>query len=110
MLDNFGATLALNAATGSFQLVNGTIKNGTITGTDGAGIVLPTFTAGTLEGVSLGADLPLGNGATLSIRNGLTLVGGARLLLGSAPNGATVQFLGTQTLDGTGEVVFGGTN
>ena len=109
-LDNTGATLALNAVTGSWQLLSGgTIKGGTITGAGGASLSLPTFNSGTFDGVTLATDVTMRNGAVLTLRNGLVLNNGT-LILGSDGNSTRVDFSGTQSLSGTGEVIFAGTN
>ncbi|MEQ1751080.1 MAG: hypothetical protein ABL974_16750, partial [Prosthecobacter sp.] len=108
VLDNTGTTLALNAASGSWNLSNGTIKGGTITTTGGATLALPVSTTGTLDGVTLANDFTISSGATLNVKNGLTLSGGAKLNINGTNAGTYVYFQGTQTLDGTGEVVFGG--
>jgi len=107
-LDNSNATLALNAGTGSFQLTAGVIKNGTITAVDGTGLIVPAFSSGTLDGVTLAADISLSGGSSLSVHNGLTLSNGAKVILNSS-SGASLQFVGTQTLGGSGQVIFGGT-
>src|SRR5204862_98978 len=85
----------------------GTIKGGTLTTTGGA-----TFTTSnlTLDGVTLGADLTVQNGGMLNVRNGLTLSNKAKLIYNSTGSTTDIYFLGTQTLGGTGEVVFGGTS
>ncbi len=57
-LDNTGTTLALNATTGSWNLVGGTLKNGTLSETGGAKLV-GTASGGTLDGVTLNGDLDL---------------------------------------------------
>jgi hypothetical protein len=111
-LDNTSATLALNATTGSWNLGggNGTIRGGAITATNSAALLIPTGEAGILEGVTLNADLDVPNGF-LTVREGLTL-GGASLRLGlnttNMSFSSTAVFEGTQTLGGTGEVVFAG--
>ena len=102
-LDNTASTLALTAATGSPQLVGGTIVGGRVTGTGGA--VLLYTTSGTLSGVTLDADLnPTASGSVVTMTNGLTLNGTARVGIGTQY--ATLNFSGTQTLGGTGQVVF----
>jgi hypothetical protein len=47
-LDNTGTTLALNAATGSWNLAGGTIKNGTLTASGGSKLIFTT-SGGTLD-------------------------------------------------------------
>ena len=83
-LDNTGGTLALDAATGSWNLLGGTIKGGTITMSGGAQLVA-TGNGGTLDGVTLASDLDLAstNGAFVYILNGLTL-DNATVWLGNA--------------------------
>ncbi|MCE9591901.1 MAG: Ig-like domain-containing protein [Planctomycetes bacterium] len=103
VLTNTGATLALNAATGSWNLVGGTIIGGTVTATGGAALTATT-SGGTLDGVILSADLNLTTASALvTVTNGLTLNG--VLTLGA--NYTRAIFSGTQTLGGTGSVVFG---
>ena len=110
-MDLAGGTLALTAATGSWNLMGGTIKGGTITAAGGAGLLFPVNGTGTLDGVTLGSDLTLIRGAALFVKNGLTLAS-ARLILSSDLNGSaqSLVFLGSQMLGGTGEVVFGGSS
>ncbi|HEY2589889.1 MAG TPA: hypothetical protein VGI81_29365 [Tepidisphaeraceae bacterium] len=106
-LDNTGSTLALGAATGSWNLwYSGTIENGTITEADGAQII-PV--AGTLSGVTLAGDLHV-DGGSLYVRNGLTLQGAATITIGDATRGrlGSLYFGGpSQTVGGTGSIVFG---
>ncbi len=93
-------TLALDATTGSWNLDGGTINGGTVATTGGAKLVgLGGF--GTLAGVTLAGTLDL----TLSravVTGGLTLDGGEIDL----SLRQYVNFQGTQTLGGTGEVHF----
>ena len=56
ILDNTGTTLALNATTGSWYFLNGVIRNGTLTETDGAELI---FNQGTLDGVTVDGILDL---------------------------------------------------
>jgi len=105
-LDNTGATLGLSANTGSLGLA-GTIKGGTITATGGAQLI-PM--GGTLDGVTLNADVTITTGNWfnyLTVKNGLVL--NDMLTLASSGPYTYLLFDGTQTLSGTGEVVFGGT-
>ncbi|MFZ4765909.1 MAG: LamG-like jellyroll fold domain-containing protein, partial [Roseimicrobium sp.] len=71
---------------------------------------LLSATGGTLDGVTLGSDLTVQNGATLAVLGGLTLSNNARVTIASADSWTYLYFQGTQTLGGTGEVVFGGTH
>ena len=74
---------------------------------DGGGARL-TPGSGTLDGVTLNADVTVPDGGSLTVKNGLALNGA--LTLASAGNAADLCFSGTQTLTGTGQVVFGGTS
>jgi hypothetical protein len=105
-LDNTGRTLALNAATGSWQLKGdasfnpGAIVGGTVTASDGAKLLVSGF--GTLDGVTLATDLSLA-ASNVTIRNGLTLSGSTiRVDHGVIAAG------GNQTIGGSGEIVFDG--
>ncbi len=111
LLTNTGVTLALNAATGSWNLAGGSIVGGTVTGSDGAGLSIPENNGAVLDGVSLGADFAA-NGARLTVRNGLSLLSNAKIILGNSGSfGSYLGFdRGVQTLGGNGEVIFGGSN
>ena len=102
-LNNTASTLALTAATGSLNF-SGTINNGTVTGSGGAQLI---SAGGTLEGVTLGANVTVPNNTSLYVINGLTLAN-ANVTLASTANYSYVYFQGTQTLGGTGQIVFGG--
>jgi hypothetical protein len=102
-LDVTGDTLGLDATTGSLTLAGGTLFGGTVTAGGGARVIVASA-GGTLDGVTLNADLDLTTaGAAVTVLDGLTLGGTATL------HGATLNFSGTQTLAGTGNVVFVGT-
>ena len=106
-LNNAGATLSLNAGTGTWNLAGGTIIGGTIAASGAAvlGILPP---ASTLSGVTVAAGTTLDATQTnvvLLITGGVTLNG--TLDLGSAQNTSTVLFQGDQTLAGTGTVQCG---
>ena len=95
--------LLLNASTGSWNLLGGTIIGGTIAFADGATLVT-TASGGLLNGVTLNTDLTILNGTGFSVSNGLTL----NAVLTLAGTGATTNLAftsGTQTLGGTGTVV-----
>ncbi len=109
-LNNTG-TLALNNTTGSWELAGGTIVGGTITtaGTALLEYVSESGTTSTLNAVTLAGELEANGGssdASLTIVNGLTLDSGLMELI----NIPTVNFNGTQTLAGNGEVLFNGSN
>jgi len=103
-LDNTGHTLAL-ATTGTWNVSSGgTIKNGAITGTGNNQLVAG---GGTLDGVTLSADLTVGDGQLLHVKNGLTL-NGIITFTGPTNSNRSLSFDGTQTLSGTGQVVLSG--
>ncbi len=111
-LDNSGSTLALNAATGSWNLVGGTVEGGSYSASGGASLVF-TSSGGTLDGVTANSNLDLSEvyGASVTIKDGLTL-NNTTVLLGNE-SGSTYGYLytnGTQTLGGTGTVLFGGSS
>ena len=106
VLNNTGSTLALNNTTGSWNLVGGTIKGGSIST---SGTATLTAQSATLAGVTLDSNLSVEYGLTIS--GGLTL-NNANLILGgltSSDYGQAI-FQGTQTLSGTGQVIFEGSN
>ncbi|MGO9468528.1 MAG: malectin domain-containing carbohydrate-binding protein, partial [Isosphaeraceae bacterium] len=108
-LNNTGTTLALTAATGSWNLLGGTISGGTVSEAGGAELTFTT-SGGTLAAVTFDNNLDLTsvNDANATITDGLTL-DGATVDLGNAA-GTTygeLDFSGTQTLGGTGTVLFG---
>ncbi len=73
-LNNTGTTLALNATTGSWNLLGGTLIGGTLSESGGAELVF-TSSGGTLDGVTAASDLDLAsnNGAFAYVKDGLTL-------------------------------------
>lgn len=86
----------------SVTLSGGTLKGGNLPGMTVSGSL-------TLDGVTLNGDLTVSSNASLYVKNGLTL-NNAKLILSSTGYYAYVYFQGTQTLGGTGEVVFAGTS
>ena len=100
--------LLLDAATGSWNLLGGTIVGGTVAFADGE-TLLTTTSGGLFNGVTLNSDMTVGNNHDLTIDNGLTL--NAVLTIASTGNFTDLNFApGDQTLGGTGEVVLGGTS
>jgi hypothetical protein len=104
---NTNSTLTLNAATGSWVLNGGTVRGGAITPTGGASLLVNN---GTLDGVTVNGNWDVGasvNGASLTVLDGLTNNG--TLQVGNPTNGwyGGLSFAGTQTLGGSGAVVFG---
>ncbi len=112
-LDNAGKTLGLDATTGSLTANGGRIVGGILTFADGATLAIEVSV--TLEGVTLASDLTIASDLTTGIRTvfiegGLTL-DGANVTLFDGGNpfvGPRLTFRGTQTLGGTGQVVFAG--
>ncbi len=115
VLDNTGQTLTLDAGTGSWQLVGGTIRRGTVIAHDGAALI-PTSSMGTLDGVTLEADVTVASNARLSLAGnwsnqgiltmdyGLLNLGGTFTLaaLGTLRRqGGTVSLTGTLENSGT---------
>lgn len=82
------------------------MKNGAISVTGGASF---TTSGGTLDGVTLSGNLTVQDNSTLNVKNGLTL-NNANLILATGGSLTRVNFVGTQTLGGTGQVVFAGTS
>ncbi len=110
MLNDAGATLAANDLT--CVLDAGTIDGGTLSLTNGAILVgiYNNANGGTLAGVTLDGtlDLATNNGANVTITGGLTLNGTIDLGNTSVSTYGRLNFVGAQTLGGTGSVVFGG--
>jgi hypothetical protein len=111
-LDNTGATLTLNQATGSWLLLNGIIVGGTI---NEAGASLVPYSNGTLFGVIFDGDLDGTNynGGYVHISGGLTLNGTAYLgnTFGTTSNYLDFYVGGSQTLDSqTGATIVFGPN
>ena len=107
-LDNTGDTLTLDATTGSWRLVGGTVLGGTVEFADGESLMMTNNGNSMFDGVTLNSDLMMDNNQFLRIDNGLTL--NAVLTLNSGVNLTDLRFTpGDQTLGGTGEVVLTGT-
>ncbi|HEX7377993.1 MAG TPA: hypothetical protein VF278_12810, partial [Pirellulales bacterium] len=107
-LTNTGTTLALNAATGSWEMgTGGTIVGGDYSSADGASLVI-SANSGTFNGVTLDGDLRVaGKNPAAVIKNGATLNG--TIYLGdTAGHIGSLLYFGSQTLGGTGSVVFVG--
>ena len=100
-LNNAGGTLALTAATGTWNVPDGgKIVGGTVTASGGAALAI-TGEAG-LDGVTLDTDITVPS-TFLDVRDGLTLNATLTLL-----EDATMNIMGTQTISGTGQVLLGG--
>lgn len=114
---NAGQTLALSANTGSWT-INGTINGGRVTASDGVGLAatssLPTGFVGAsaLTGsVVLDVSLTIPQWSTVTVKDGLLVNRVITLSGGDNPVTASkLDFSGSQTLAGSGEVVFNGSN
>ena len=101
----FKAVNGLNFQAGTFQLNGGTISSTTITSSGG---LLTDAGNATLSAVVLATPLTVNNFSTLALVNGLTL-NSTTITIASAANNANLTAVGTQTIGGTGTIVFGGT-
>src|SRR6185369_7022555 len=105
-----GGTLTANATTGDIHLGSGgVISGGTVTSAGGASFIVD---AGTLSGVTLDTDLTVPNNVSMGIQGGLTFANGHKITLAAGVNNTVVNLTGnvSQTIGGTGEIVFGGTS
>jgi hypothetical protein len=108
VLDNTNNTLTLDATTGSLTLDGGTLRGGTVSASGGSQVVVTAANSSVLDGVTLNSDLDLtARGAYVTILDGMTLNGTARIGDPIGGSGATLNFGGNQTLDGTGLIRFG---
>ncbi len=114
-LNNIASTLALNNTTGSWNLLGGTIRGGTVN-TAGTAQLIVAGNGDILDGVTLDTGtngIAYNLGQVLYAQNGLTLDHSTLDLSGGKPNGfGYLYFQGTnsQTLSGTGDVTFGNSN
>ena len=109
-VNNTGTTFdlsTLSPTTGSILLNVGTINGGTISGGVNAATIDLTGN-GTLNGVTLATPLTVSNFSTLALVNGLTL-NSTTITIASTANNTNLTAVGTQTIGGTGTIVFGGT-
>ena len=97
-LNNAGTTLDLDALNGPWRLSGGRINGGVVSGQS----LIGTDSNGTLDGVTLDTDLNLTpNNSVVTVRNDLTLNGTATI-----GYRARIDWPGSQTLTGTGTVVY----
>ena len=99
-LHNEGNTLVLDSTTGTWIMDYGTIVSGGHVAINNGGKLRGDH--GTLSGVTFDTDFELGYGTSLIVRNGLTLNNANLPVTGIT----RVDFLGDQTLGGTGEIIF----
>ncbi|MBI3844935.1 MAG: hypothetical protein HY292_09885 [Planctomycetes bacterium] len=101
-LDN--TSLVLDATSGSWFMINeggqARINGGTVTVTSPAQF---TVDSGRLDGITVNGDFTMTGGGNIDVTNGITLNGTFTIL-------KAVNFLGTQTVSGTGAIEFGGNN
>ena len=108
-LDLRGGALNLTAATGTWQIGGGTLRNGTVTTSGGAELRFTGAAVSTLDGITLQTDIQLASTAVLfagawSNRGTITLTSGGGLQLGGI---FTLAMLGTYRVTGGGIVVTG---
>ncbi|MDB5319821.1 MAG: tandem-95 repeat protein, partial [Phycisphaerales bacterium] len=95
-LDNTGATLNLNAGTGSWTLVAGSLSGGTLTQSGGAGLVIAANGSNRIGNLAINGDLNVGGGYTV-VTGPLTFNGGTA----NVGAGGTLAYQGTSiTLPG----------
>jgi RHS repeat-associated protein len=105
VLNNTGTTLALNDTNGSWVLLGGTIQGGTVSTAGSAQLQGSDNSTGALSGVTLAGTLEIARGNyNLAVTNGLTLANG----MVDMAYGSYLHFDGTQTLGGTGNLLFNG--
>src|SRR6185295_4797316 len=95
---------------GDWRLSGGAIVGGTITSSGGAKLTL-TNSGGTFSGVTIAAGLTvdtLQSFSSAGVTGGLTLNGTLNVGNTAGSTSGQLFFQGTQTLSGTGTVVFGG--
>ena len=93
----------------TFRLQGGTLAHANVLPGSGGQALEVTTAGGVLDGVTMNANLDLAFGsqnAAAAVRNGLTLNGVANLGTTGQCNFGRLDFEGSQTLSGTGAVVF----
>ena len=97
-LNSANGSLTLTGA-GIFYLAGGTLLNGTVNG-----VLTGTTAGGTLDGVTLNGTLDLtgAGGVIAGLRDGLRLNGTILVGNGAGSTYGTVDFLNSETIDGTG--------
>jgi hypothetical protein len=101
---NVSTTVQVN---NTLNLAGGTLNNATVvSGT----AIRGTASGGTLSGVTLNGNLDLmtNNGAVVGVANGLTVNGTIFVGNTSGSTAGTVSFTTTQTIGGSGSILFGG--
>jgi hypothetical protein len=109
-----GGTLEVNGTVETedrFELFSGTLAHARLVPGGVASsirLAATAFSPPTLDGVTLDADMMLADDGYVNLINGLTL-NGTLTVAPSLNRGAILYFTGTQTLGGTGQIVFAGT-
>jgi uncharacterized delta-60 repeat protein len=108
-LTSDGGTEAFDLTTGPWNLVGGVVSNCTLIFVMGNSLV-PSSSGGTLSNVTLGSDLTVPDGASLTVTNGLIL--NANLTVASDTTATTLNFLvgANMTVDGTGQIILAGSS
>lgn len=106
---NTGLTLDPGNLPGSYILYDGTVKGGTVASTGPGPVIMKDGANWKFDGVTLSSDFKVGYACSLDVRNGLTLnnvniFGQSETQAGYAY--LNLDFIGTQTLSGTGGLVF----
>jgi RHS repeat-associated protein len=111
VVDNTSNILALTSNTGSWYMNGGTLRGGVVTTSGGAQLFVYDYNQNVLDGATIDGVLDVENSqysGFLTVVNGLTVNG--TMYVGNPTNSAAygyVTFHGTQTLSGTGTVIFG---
>ncbi len=114
-LNNTGATLILDAATGSWNLEDGTLEGGALATLDGNDLATGEY-GGSLAGLTLGAtvagqaepgNLLVATGG-VTVTGGLTLANGTVVKIDAASFQPLISFQGDQTIGGSGQFQFAG--
>jgi len=104
ILDNTGATFALNSSTGNYTLNGGTIRGGTLTQTGDAGLRYTSNVNNRLDGVTVAGDLTVSAGS-VELINGTSFTGGANVNSSGTLLINTVTNLNNKTLNATSQSV-----
>ncbi|NDC64197.1 MAG: hypothetical protein EBZ59_09495, partial [Planctomycetia bacterium] len=115
-IENTGRTFRLDAATGSWTLAGGTLRGGRLETADGTALRIGRYPEpnqnpdNVLDGVEVAGSIDATSGSSVAVRviNGLVLAGGT-IRLGDRVGMTAAQLYvgGTQTIGGTGTIVFG---
>ncbi|MFM9025812.1 MAG: CARDB domain-containing protein, partial [Planctomycetaceae bacterium] len=112
-IENTGGTFRLDSGRGPWTLAGGTLRGGRLESAAGISLAVGSSLTGNssvLDGVTIAGaiDILAGTYAEARILNGLVLDGGTiRLGDRAGTSRGTLSFTGTQTLAGTGTIVFG---